>query len=111
MASTLYHVSRLSWTGENSITLVPGTQCAEGTGVYFAEGQPRITAAEGARRAGYGAVFCLEVTSPQGWWRSKKCNCCNRPRTWHTAGRSITLTGLHQVGEINGLPVVAGKEE
>ena len=105
----LYHVSRLSWAGENKITLVPGTQCAEGMGVYFSEGEPRLSAAEGARH-GAGGIFCLDVEVSAGWWRSKRCNCRRRPRTWRTEGTNITLINLIQVGEINGLPVVAGRQ-
>jgi hypothetical protein len=108
MTSRLFHISCLKWAGETEITLVPGTQCAEGKGVYFSEGEPRFSAAEGARQ-GAGAIFCLDVEGSAGWWRSKRCNCRNRPRTWRTEGVPITLTGLMQVGEINGLPVVAGR--
>lgn len=108
MAISLFHVSSLRWSGEDTLTLIPGTRCAEGKGVYFAEQEPRFSAAEGIQQAGAGAIFFLSVASPQGWWRSKKCNCRRRPRTWHTAGKEITISGLHKVGEIKSIPVITG---
>lgn len=110
MKSLLYHVSSLHWSGETEITLRPGSQGAEGAGVYFSEGEPRFSAAEGSRQ-GIGAIFMIRPVSSKGWWRSKGSafKKHGRPRTWHTLGTSITLTGLHQIGEINGIPLVAGK--
>lgn len=108
-ASTLYHVSSLRWGGEDTLTLVPGVQCAEGRGVYFSEDEPRFSAAEGTQQAGAGAIFLISVSSPQGWWRSKRCNCRRRPRTWHTAGENIIISGLRKVGEINNTPVITGE--
>jgi hypothetical protein len=112
LTPVLFHVSSIRWSGETVVTLRPGPQGAEGTGVYFSEGQPRFSAAEGTQRSGGGAVFVVSPSSPKTWWRSKGSawKKHGRPRTWRTLGVSITLADLHQVGEINGLPLVAGKE-
>lgn len=96
----LYH--RTGWSipldarpGE-SFTLVPGGQCAEGKGVYFAETPVRPQTAEGCRQA--VRVGLVKIALPPelqaGWWKSKsiKTRRFGKPRTWHTYGRSITLT-------------------
>jgi len=92
---TLYHAS--SWkdlanmnVGETFI-LKPGTQCAEGLGVYFSEGLPRVSAADSVRLHGMTAIVKIEVTDAKGWWRTKLgiCKKFNRPRTWHTKSKSM----------------------
>lgn len=92
--STLYHVS--GWSRLSSIqkgdafTLLPGTQCAEGRGVYFSEGVPRISAAEGARGVP-SVIICIEVEASLGWWRSKaaKNKKFRKARTWHSMGKGV----------------------
>lgn len=100
----LYHVS--GWAAlaaaqpGDVFTLLPGPQGAEGPGVYFSEGTPRFSAAEGARH-GVAAVVVLEVQPPyRRWFRSKSSMCRkrNRPRTWHTMGRSLTLRVVKREG-------------
>lgn len=75
--------------------LVPGKQCAEGLGVYFAE-EPRLQAAD-AIASGKECTGCVVIARPEsqrGWWVTKlsQSRKFNKPRTWHTAGRSLTLT-------------------
>jgi hypothetical protein len=110
VSTSLYHVSSLRWAGEETITLRPGPQGAEGVGVYFSEGEPRFSAAEGARQ-GTGAIFLIEVVSATGWWRTKPgiARKHNRPRTWHSAGKSVTISGLHMAGTIESTPVITGE--
>lgn len=93
---TLYHVSafedlRAVDVGD-SFVLVPGQQNAEGPGVYFSENKPRFTAAEGVNKAGgESAVVVIRVSDYNGWWRTKgsKYKRFNRPRTWHSDGKSM----------------------
>ena len=105
----LFHVAAIAPEGD-AVTLVPGPQGAEGVGVYWAEGRPRMTAAEGARRHG-GATAIYVIERPEqgvrDWWRTKgaRYKKRGRPRTWHTRGKAIRLTGLRRVGEYAGVPV------
>jgi len=107
----LYHVSgwdKLKFVSPGDvIRLNPGPQGAEGTGVYFSEGVPRITAAEGARTGVTGIIIIERPASTQGWYRTKNCICrkYNRPRTWHTVGKSIDI----EVENICGI-FIFGKE-
>ena len=66
---------------------------AEGSGVYFSEGAPRYTAAEGSHERPSAVIVIDRPQSPTGWWRSKNAVCqkYGRPRTWHTAGKSLAL--------------------
>ena len=97
MTSSLYHVS--GWDGiataqpGDSFTLRPGGQGAEGGGVYFSEGAPRYSAAEGSHGRPSAVIVIDRPQSPTGWWRSKNAVCqkYGRPRTWHTAGESLAL--------------------
>lgn len=111
MSTNLYHISALRWAGEKNICLCPGTQCAEGVGVYFSEGEPRLSAAEGTHAVGAGVIFCLVADNATGWWRTKNSTVkkFRRPRTWHTASKKINFSDLHQIGEINKIPVITGE--
>jgi hypothetical protein len=102
----LYHVGTIAPTGPE-IVLRPGPQGAEGAGVYFSEGEPRFSAAEGARLAGAAAVYVVRVTCANGWWRTKSglARKFGRPRTWHTSGKAIRLMGLQRTGTMNGVPL------
>lgn len=90
-----YHVS--GWADLASaqcgteFTLRPGTQCAEGLGVYFSETAPRVSAAEGCCN-NPTAIIVIEVESSVGWWRTKPgiARKFGRPITWHTDGKSVT---------------------
>ena len=109
--ATIYHVSSLVYNGEETITLVPGSQGAEGKGVYFSESRPRFSAAEGARRLGYHSIFVLHPSTPKGWWRTKNCHVrkFGRPRTWHSEGKVVRLSQLRQIGEVEGIPLITGE--
>lgn len=94
----LFHVSGwaelLAAHPGDIVTLLPGPQGAEGRGVYFSEGSPRVSAAEGCARSGSDPItLIVPAPSPQGWWRSKKsvCHKHGRPRTWHSAGREVRI--------------------
>jgi hypothetical protein len=90
----LYHVSGwdlLSTIKEGeTFTLLPGPQGAEGKGVYFSEEEPRPTAAEGAQNRITAVVVVF--AGSKGWWLSKsaKARKFEKPRTWHTQGKSLT---------------------
>ena len=105
MKKTLFHISgwsRLARMEQGDVfTLTPGVQCAEGVGVYFSEGTPRSSAAEGARN-GRTAVVKITTTAANGWWRSKNSvvRKFNRPRTWHTNGKGIQCQVLRRDGDI-----------
>lgn len=91
---TLFHVS--GWDAlqsasvGTSFVLRPGTQCAEGVGVYFSEGLPRLSAAEGAHGKPR-AIITIEPVSVSGWWQSKgaKAKKFGKPRTWHSENKHI----------------------
>ena len=74
----------------DSFVLTPGSQGAEGSGVYFSEGDPRFSAAEGARGKAT-VVVVIEPNSKKGWWQSKGyvMRKFDRPRTWHSEGKNI----------------------
>lgn len=110
ISKKIFHVASIPFTGQREIVLKPGPQGAEGVGVYFSQGAYRLTAAEGAARNGYGCIFVIDAPSPRGWFRSKNsvCKKHGRPRTWHSNGRDVQLTNLRQIGESDGLPLVAG---
>ena len=96
MYQKLYHVT--GWdevkTLEpgDALTLKPGTQNAQGEGVYFSENLPRYTAAEGAK-GNPKAVVEIVAENTEGWYRSKEAFAkkYNKPRTWHTKGKDIRL--------------------
>lgn len=83
-------------------TLNPGTQCAEGVGVYFAE-EPRKLAADAIAFGGVctGCVVIDRPASQRGWWVTKlsQSKKFGKPRTWHTAGRSMELVVVRIDGE------------
>lgn len=103
----LYHVSGafLDVSTGDTIILRPGPQGAEGVGVYWAEGQPRPSAAEGAKGKPT-IVFAINVSDSEGWWVTKawRARKFGKPRTWHTNCKDIKLT-VRSVGELDGLPV------
>ena len=103
----LYHAS--VWAGlrevqpGQEITLRPGTQNAQGLGVYFSEGRPDARAADSVRLAGLSCILCLEgVNSHKGWYRSKPSNDKKkgRPRTWHSMGNAVKAEVLANDGSI-----------
>lgn len=111
--TTIYHAS--TWGAlaaavpGDQLTLVPGTQCAEGVGVYFAEGAPRVEAADAVHVTGQlAAVVVLEAATAEGWWRTKpgRARKYGRPRTWHSKGKSISLT-VRSVGDSEGIPHIS----
>jgi len=90
----LYHISGwqslASAESNQECILKPGTQCAEGIGVYFSEDAPRLSAAEGAQGRP-SAIIAIEVHDNSGWWQSKggKAKKFGKPRTWHSSGKSV----------------------
>lgn len=109
----LYHVSTwplLASLGPGAeFTLHPGPQGAEGRGVYFAEGCPRLSAAD-AVAAGNPpvAIVHIRAAGPEGWWRTKAglARKFGRPRTWHSDGKSVRCRVI-AVGEGEGnLPLL-----
>ena len=115
----IYHVS--GWTYLQNVrpgdtfTLKPGPQHAEGLGVYFSEGEPRLTAAEGARRDGVAAIVVLFRTGAN-WWRSKTsvARKYGRPITWHSNGFPVTVrvkrVETYTLGSFQ-LPLIHGELE
>lgn len=72
--------------------LDPGTQCAEGQGVYFSEGTPcHPSTAEGTFNEGQTGIIVIESGPASFWWRSKgtKAKKFGKPRTWHSNGKSL----------------------
>jgi hypothetical protein len=104
MMTKLYHVSSspdcASVQPGDIFYLDPGPQGAEGRGVYFSEERPRFSAAEGSRRKGVACIVVIDVDSSVGWWRTKTgiAKKYNRPRTWHTKGKSLRLTVMSKKG-------------
>lgn len=101
--ATLIHVSGwadLSNVGVGDIfTLLPGPQHAEGVGVYFSEGSPRPSAAEGARNGASAVVSIDADDEDRRWWRTKSgiCRKLGRARTWHSAGRPVKCQVIKQL--------------
>ncbi len=93
----LYHIS--GWQHLKSVQvgetflLRPGTQNAEGLGVYFSEGAPRAqSCAEGTREHGVSGVVVIDAAlNDTSWYRSKgaKARKTGKARTWHTNGKNI----------------------
>lgn len=106
--ATLFHVSGWAELADATIgtefVLRPGSQCAEGVGVYFSEGAPRISAAEGAHMAP-SAMICIEASDTAGWWQSKgaKAKKFGKPRTWHSDTKHILCT-VQNISESAGAP-------
>lgn len=109
--TTLYHCTNwqelASANVGDTFTLRPGTQNAEGVGVYFSEGTPRPEASDGSVRHGLAAIIEIEASSPDGWWRSKggKARKFGKARTWHSAGKRVCCT-VRAVEERDGLSVL-----
>ena len=108
----IYHVSGwgllASLRSGDVFELVLGSQHAEGPGVYFSEGAPRLTAAEGAAGRPTAIVEVeLDVVSAAGWWRSKAsiARKHGRPLTWHSAGARVACV-VREVGMLEGLPLL-----
>jgi len=101
----LYHLSNWADLASaqvgSTFTLRPGSQCAEGPGVYFSEGTPRLTAAEGAKGRPVAAIRIEACLNDASWWRSKggKAKKFAKARTWHTNGASLQCK-VHSISEI-----------
>lgn len=103
----LYHAS--SWEAlaslnkDDTFTLIPGSQCAEGQGVYFSEGAERVSASDSVYSSGtHSATVVLEVCCATGWWRSKKSALKKkgRTRTWHSSSKSIECRVARREGHL-----------
>ena len=99
----LYHISGWEELFQlqigDSFTLRPGTQCAEGKGVYFSENQPRPSAAEGSFQR-TAITIEIVISSSKGWWKTKNsiCHKFGRPRTYHSCGKNIKCHILDKQG-------------
>lgn len=95
----LYHFSShpalVSASVGSEFRLDPGTQNAEGLGVYFSE-VPRKGASDALVTGWKTCTGCVVINRPttkQGWWvtsaavAKKK----NRAKSWHTSGSSLIL--------------------
>jgi hypothetical protein len=108
--SNLYHVSGWADLSEMSVgesfILNPGRQCAEGLGVYFAEGATRVSAAEGCQ-GNPVAVVAIEAPDSAGWWQSKaaKARKFGKPRTWHSDGKHVACT-VEAIDYCSEIPVL-----
>jgi len=99
----LYHIT--NWENipkkvGDSFTLKPGTQCAEGMGVYFSDGEPRPDTADGTYMGSCAAVICITAAGNEGWWKTKNsiCRKYNRPRTYHSQAKKIKCLILKKEG-------------
>lgn len=108
--ATLYHVSGWQDLAQMSIgdefMLNPGRQCAEGLGVYFAEGATRVSAAEGCQ-GNPTAIVAIDASDNAGWWQSKasKARKFGKPRTWHSDGKRVSCK-VESVECVNAVPVL-----
>lgn len=90
------------------IVLRPGTQNAQGVGVYFAEGVPDVRASDSCEAHGVKTIFHVDfqcATRNSDWFQSKGCRdrAKSRPRTWHSNGRQVRIVvtavdGIHVYG-------------
>ena len=97
----IYHVTAwqevLQSNGGDEFTLKVGNQNAEGPGVYFSQGAPRYSAAEGSTASDDKVVIVIspkEGTFKSQWWRTKGANKKKHgkvglPRTWHTLDQKV----------------------
>jgi hypothetical protein len=97
MERTLFHSSSHLF-GEAAqgavITLNPGTQNAQGSGVYCSLGSPDVRASDSVYAHGLKTMFVLTVAdSKKYWYQSKGCRDRkkSRPQTWHTKGASLQV--------------------
>ena len=103
MQKTLCHITNWGTIPRKigaEFTLTPGTQCAEGIGVYFSEGEPRPDTADGTYRGSCAAVISIMVDGNEGWWKTKNsiCRKYGRPRTYHSRGQKIRCRILKKKG-------------
>lgn len=99
MVDLLYHFSShpalVSASVGSEFRLDPGTQNAEGLGVYFAE-SPRKGASDALVTGGKSCTGCVVIDRPatkSGWWVTSAAVARkkNRAKSWHTAGSSLIL--------------------
>lgn len=102
----LYHVSTHPGLEQTEIgdefVLEPGSQGAEGEGVYFSE-QEEIRAADALQRGKkHTATIVIESGPVKNWYRSKRANLRkkNRPRTWHTKGKKMSCKVAKKRGKM-----------
>lgn len=90
----IYHVSTWSALSQakpgDTFILKPGTQNAEGAGVYFSETES-VRAADSVYNGNAHTVTVVIESGPaRDWFRSKKANLKgDRARTWHSRGKSL----------------------
>ena len=113
MVRTLIHASSHPFRGdEAAITLRPGTQGAQGAGVYLSEGEADIRASDSCVLNGLRCVFVLECDTNKEWYRSKNSadRKKGRPKTWHTNGANLRVTVTDSVNK-DGVTFIYGKGE
>ena len=97
MIRTLYHASSFRGFANlnvgDVVELRPGTQCAQGAGVYFSEGTPDVRASDSVAMDGLACIFQVIIDTDRTWWKSKggKDAKKGRPRTWHSNGSRVRL--------------------
>ncbi len=92
------------------IRLRPGTQCAEGIGVYFSEGTPRLKSADGCVNKTPSAIIKIVTEKSQlcSWWKSKGNKAkFGKPRTWHTNSNKELVLRIESSNDTwNGIQVL-----
>ena len=103
----LYHATSFPFNPKEGeeIILYPGTQNAQGIGVYFSEGEPDVRASDSVHLNGLAFIFVVDFDKSERksdlWYRSKRSNDKRkgRPRTWHSKGRPVKIT----VNSVDGI--------
>lgn len=112
---TLYHASAHDWgnlTAGDVVILKPGTQNAQGVGVYFSAGLPDIRASDSVHEKGLQALFRVAISGEsalrRNWYVSKggRDRKKGRPQTWHSSGKHVRLT----ITEVDGRNISATGE-
>lgn len=80
------------------VTLRPGSQNAQGLGVYFSESSPDIRASDSVHYDGLAAIFDVSIETNKTWYSSKNCRdrAKGRPKTWHSTGRKVQLSVIEK---------------
>ncbi len=100
----VFHVGKELLPDRESIILSPGTQTAQGWGVYFSE-QPQLKYTGGEhfhKKLDISPIFCVPLT---GVWRTGQPKKSNTP-VYHTEGRLVLMKNMRTVDStIDGQPV------
>lgn len=109
----LYHASAHDWGSlreGDTVTLIPGSQNAQGVGVYFSSGEPDVRASDSVHARGLSALFKVRFagahSARRNWYVSKgaRDRKKGRPQTWHSQGKGVLVTIIKASGsEVEGL--------